>query len=78
MKRLLATTLFVLILASLVLLLTSSAFAGKKPPVPPPGPGGCICPDIYAPVICSDGVTYSNACVASCAKATGCVPANTM
>jgi len=35
----------------------------------------CICPDIYAPVRCSNGVTYSNGCVASCAHATGCVPA---
>jgi hypothetical protein len=35
---------------------------------------GCICPDVYAPVKCSNGVTYSNGCVASCAHATGCVP----
>ena len=33
----------------------------------------CICPDVYAPVKCSNGVTYSNACRASCAHATGCV-----
>ena len=36
--------------------------------------GGCICPMIYAPVKCSNGKTYSNGCVASCAHATGCVP----
>ena len=35
----------------------------------------CICPDVYAPVKCSNGVTYSNSCVASCQHATGCVPA---
>lgn len=34
----------------------------------------CICPDVYAPVTCSNGVTYSNSCRASCAHATGCVP----
>lgn len=39
------------------------------------GGGNCICPDNYAPVKCSNGVTYSNACRASCAHATGCVPA---
>ena len=39
------------------------------------GGGHCICPDVYAPVKCSNGVTYSNGCVASCAHATGCVPA---
>ena len=36
--------------------------------------GGCICPQIYAPVKCSNGVTYTNGCYASCAHATGCVP----
>ena len=36
------------------------------------GGGNCICPDVYAPVICSNGVTYSNSCVASCNHATGC------
>ncbi len=38
------------------------------------GGGHCICPDIYAPVTCSNGVTYGNSCLASCAHATGCVP----
>jgi hypothetical protein len=32
------------------------------------------CPENYAPVICSDGVVYSNSCFASAAGATGCVP----
>jgi hypothetical protein len=35
--------------------------------------GHCICPDNYSPVKCSNGVTYGNACLASCAHATGCV-----
>ncbi len=30
------------------------------------------CPDVYDPVTCSDGVTYSNACYAWLACATGC------
>ena len=33
----------------------------------------CICPDNIAPVKCSNGVTYANSCLASCAGATGCV-----
>ena len=33
----------------------------------------CLCPDIVAPVKCSNGVTYINGCFASCAGATGCV-----
>ena len=36
--------------------------------------GSCLCPDIYAPVKCSNGKTYPNACVASCQKAKNCVP----
>ena len=35
---------------------------------------GCICPYIYAPVKCSNGITYTNGCFAGCAHATGCVP----
>lgn len=36
--------------------------------------GGYQCPDVYAPVICSNGRVYSNSCYASRAGATGCVP----
>lgn len=35
----------------------------------------CLCPDVWRPVICSDGNVYSNLCYASCAGAWGCVPA---
>ena len=34
----------------------------------------CFCPENYAPVICSNGRVYSNACFASLDCATGCVP----
>ena len=33
---------------------------------------GIQCPMVYDPVTCSNGVTYSNACVAFVACATGC------
>ena len=33
-----------------------------------------LCPDVYAPVICSNGRVYSNSCYANAAGATGCVP----
>jgi hypothetical protein len=36
--------------------------------------GGKVCPDIYAPVICSNGHIYPNGCYASLAHATNCVP----
>lgn len=34
----------------------------------------CACPQIYAPVRCSDGTIYVNACVAQCRGASGCTP----
>ena len=34
-----------------------------------------ICPLIYAPVTCNNGVTYSNQCFANAACAKGCQPA---
>jgi hypothetical protein len=34
-----------------------------------------ICPFIYAPVTCNNGVTYSNQCVADAASGGGCHPA---
>jgi hypothetical protein len=52
-----------------VLLGASAVLAGKKPPTPPV----CECYPIDAPVICSNGVTYLNQCVANCAGATDCV-----
>ena len=51
----------------------SAAVAGKKPPTPPI----CDCYPIEAPVICSNGITYLNQCVATCAGATDCVPTDT-
>jgi len=59
------------------------AYAGKKPPPPPPPPpiGGChndfYCLDVWQPVTCANGVTYSNQCYADRACAPGpCVPGN--
>jgi len=48
----------------------SAVIAAKKPPTPPI----CDCYPIDAPVLCSNGVTYLNQCVATCAGATDCVP----
>lgn len=38
------------------------------------GGGGINCPDVWNPVICSNGVVYSNLCYANLAKARNCVP----
>ncbi|MBL8747245.1 MAG: hypothetical protein JNK58_12930 [Phycisphaerae bacterium] len=37
------------------------------------GGGNVRCPEIWAPVICSNGVTYPNQCYADRARARGCV-----
>ena len=63
-----------LLLGLTTLLVVTPAFAKKPPPPPPPPPKDCLCPDVYAPVICSNGIVYSNACRAGCAGATNCVP----
>lgn len=33
-----------------------------------------LCPDVYSPVICSNGQIYGNSCYAYVACAEGCVP----
>jgi hypothetical protein len=57
---------------TLALALSASAFAFPAPSQA--APGGGLCPDVYAPVICSNGRVYSNSCYAGRAGATGCVP----
>ena len=67
---------------TVLLLVTALVMGGvamaKKPTKPPkPIPGGCPwkdiqCLDVYDPVTCDNGVTYSNACYAFAACATGC------
>jgi hypothetical protein len=50
--------------------MSASAYAAKCVPNPNP-----ICYQIYAPVTCSNGVTYTNQCYADAACAVGCHPA---
>jgi hypothetical protein len=62
----LSATLFVIAAAaaiSLVAVTTTPAEAGP-----------CRCPLIYGPVICDNGKTYPNPCVAECHHAKNCVP----
>jgi hypothetical protein len=50
--------------------LAATSYADKCVPNPNP-----ICYQIYAPVTCSNGVTYTNQCYADAACAVGCHPA---
>jgi len=70
-----ATSVFAFGVVSLTA--TGDAFAGK--PGGGGGGGGSSCPrqgifclDVWQPVICSNGVVYSNSCYAYVACATGC------
>ena len=51
---------------------TDGLTAGLKPPAKVDTAGRC--PLIYAPVICSNGRTYPNQCVADQHHAKNCVP----
>lgn len=71
-KRFAMTTVALLLLVAVVVM--SGVVMAKKPK---PVPGGCPwkdiqCLDVYDPVTCDNGVTYSNACYAFAACATGC------
>jgi len=67
-------------LAILVALtLGTLALAARPGPRPGPLPGACpnfgiYCLDVWDPVTCDNGVTYSNQCYADRACATGCTP----
>lgn len=71
-RRMVSAALLVVALAAAALVTTADA---KKPGG---GLGGCPrdiqCLDVWDPVICSNGVVYSNGCYAFRACATGCVP----
>ena len=67
----------VLGVALFVSVLAAASFNASQAIARPLG-GGCnkgtFCPDVYAPVICSNGQVYSNSCYAGKACATGCRP----
>jgi hypothetical protein len=66
----------VLAIGAVVFGVVSAASAAR----PPAGGGGgpIYCLDVWKPVICSNGIVYSNDCYARRAGATGCVPYGAM
>lgn len=77
MRRIRMFDVFVVLAIVGVVAFGSLALA-RRGPGPIPGPGGCpnsgmYCLDVWDPVTCSNGVTYSNQCYADRACATGCV-----
>lgn len=66
------TTKIRLFLLSLVLTGAMSGVSYADRCVPDPN---AICPLIFAPVTCNNGVTYSNQCFADADCAKGCHPA---
>lgn len=67
---------FVIVSLALGLLVGGPAEDPGAQPGVQPGieAGGNACPKIYAPVICDNGKTYPNQCVADRHHAQNCVP----
>ena len=63
------------VFAALTIASMALVLAKPRPPGPGPGPGGCpkniACADVWDPVVCADGITYSNLCYADRACAPG-------
>jgi hypothetical protein len=57
-----------------VLFVISAPLCGAEAILAADCPRDIQCPDVWDPVICDDGVVYSNSCYAYRACATGCVP----
>ena len=66
------TTMIRMFLLGLALTGSMGAISHAAPCEPDPN---VICPAIYDPVTCSNGVTYSNSCFAAADCAKGCRPA---
>ena len=77
MKRISKGIVFASLLVAIVAV-TVSIFATSDAEAARPKPGsgcprtGIYCLDVWNPVTCSNGVTYSNSCYAYVACATGC------
>jgi hypothetical protein len=76
MKQNLSRLALLLVVLVLVVGLVGTALA-KKPDKNPPSEcsNDFFCIDVWDPVVCDDGKTYSNQCYADRACATGCEPA---
>lgn len=62
-------------LAVVALIVGMAALINDTQAKKPGGGGGpCICPMVYAPVLCDNGKIYSNQCVADCRGGENCVP----
>ena len=72
-RKSIVTTIVLLLFVTVVIV--SGVVMAKRPSIPVPKncPWSDIqCPDVYDPVTCDNGVTYSNGCYAFAACATGC------
>jgi hypothetical protein len=63
-----------ILLAAAVVAIVGVGFATLVTTATPANAARCICPLVYAPVICDHGKTYPNQCVADCRHAKNCVP----
>ena len=71
MKRVVGT---VLVVATLTAALGLGFAALMTATATPAEAARCICPKVYAPVVCDNGRTYPNQCIADCRNGRNCVP----
>ena len=72
MRKLVGSILLIVAVAGVV---SVGAVALMATTATPAEAARCICPMVYAPVVCDNGKTYPNQCVADCRHAKNCVPA---
>lgn len=72
-KKILTPALMTLFAFTVVTVITTSVQGLGGQAEAKKGCGPDACPDVWNPVICSDGRIYSNMCYARRACATGCV-----
>ena len=71
MRKIVGSIVMLAVLAAAVTLGVMALTAASSAPAEA---GRCVCPKVYAPVVCDNGKTYPNQCVADCRNAENCVP----
>jgi len=74
MKKMRRVVGAVLVAAALTAALSFGFVALMTATATPAEAARCICPRVYAPVVCDNGKTYPNQCIADCRHARNCVP----
>ena len=64
----------VVLLVLVVLVVVTVGIVALSTPEAQAKGGRCVCPQVYAPVICDKGKVFPNQCVADCRRSKNCEP----